>query len=649
MEGQRWRVPSFFTKFAGSVREKVDNDLNIRYFTKRQIKNITDNYNTELAKGGFSEVYKGRLDDGRPVAVKRLLGCCVEADAPMLVTELVPNGNLSDLLHGLSAQVRLSLDKRLQIASDVAEGLVYMHTSQSHPILHGDIKSENIFLDNNYMPKLSDFGISRLLSLSSKEYTRYVLGSIGYMDPEFCQTGRLSTKSDVYSFGVVLLELMTRRKAIDDNEKLLVKKFGLANTVSSRHELFDKDIAKTDQIMKVLDDIVDLALECVKFELEKRPDMREVSECLRKIQRTLEDKPCQIWAPLLIQRTPEEKHCQEIISSLKKTGFERFITKDRIYKMTDNFRSFPTEYFMGNICRGNLGGIPSMAIIKMPFEIHSSVSKAFTNQMVLHSALDHQNVVKFAGCCLDGDVAILVYMSNYGWPSLGLHDILFGDGSNDIFFGDGSKNYFLKELEGLGNKNLTFNFDERLRTAKSIAKGLCDLHSLGIVHGDIRTASVLVVNGIPKNGLMHNVQIKVSGIGASVYFSMAEAAHETIKAEENNGYIDPIFLKTGVLKKYADVYSFGVVLLELFTGKKVSNQIRNCRLEELWDNTNCSHIQSTRTLAFRCLDPNVKSRPTFLEAVKVFECAMTGIYSDRCDGNFCDGFYDGVCAARKIG
>lgn len=199
MEEQRQQLQFLFGKFADSVILYADNDLNIRCFTEKQIESITDNYNTVLGKGGFSVVYKGRLDDGRSVAVKkyiftskkkeftkeviiqsqfshrniiRLLGCCVEADAPMLVTEFAPDGNLSDFLHGSNPhRDHLSLDRRLQIASDVAEALVYMHTSQSHPILHGDIKPENIFLDNKYMPKLSDFGISRLLSIGSDGYT----------------------------------------------------------------------------------------------------------------------------------------------------------------------------------------------------------------------------------------------------------------------------------------------------------------------------------------------------------------------------------------------------------------------------------------------------------------------------------------------
>ncbi|KAK3152822.1 hypothetical protein QOZ80_2BG0164020 [Eleusine coracana subsp. coracana] len=385
MEEQRQQLQLLFSKFASSVIVKTDNDLNIRCFTEKQIESITDNYNTVLGKGGFSVVYQGRLDDGRPVAVKkyifttkkkefmkeviiqsqfshrnivRLLGCCVEADAPMLVTEFAPNGNLSDLLHGLNPhQVRLSLDTRLQMASDVAEALVYMHTSQSHPILHGDIKPENIFLDNKYMPKLSDFGISRLISMDSDEYTGYVIGSMGYIDPVFCQTGRLTTKSDVYSFGVVLLELVTREKAINDDRYALVKTFGRAHTKSSRHELLDKEITMTD--MRVLDDIVNLALECVKFELEERPEMRDVFECLRKIQRS------------------KEARRQKIISSFQQSGYERFIAKEQINKMTNNFKSNPTECFMGKIYRGASGIIPCLAI-EMYFNVHGEVVKEFS-------------------------------------------------------------------------------------------------------------------------------------------------------------------------------------------------------------------------------------------------------------------------------
>ncbi|GJM90976.1 hypothetical protein PR202_ga07307 [Eleusine coracana subsp. coracana] len=522
--------------------------------------------------------------------IVKLLGCCVEADAPMLITEFVPKGNLSDLLHHLNAdEVPLPLDTRLQIASGIAEALVYMHTSQSHPILHGDIKPEKIFLDNNYVPKLSDFGISRLLSMSSDEYTGYVIGSMGCIDPEFCRTGRLSTKSDVYSFGVVLLELTTRRKAIDLDINFLAKTFSSANTKSSRHEYFDKEIAATESI-EVLDDIVNLALECVKFELEKRPEMRDVSQCIRKIQ-----------------KTQEEKRRQEIISSLQRS-FKRFITREKINNIINDFKNNPTECFMGKIYRGTSGKISCLAI-EMSFNVRDEVLKEFYHQIILHSKVKHENVVKFEGCCMDGDSPILVYES----ANASLHDILFRGGTI----------------------NCTIDCLERYKIAVSIAKGLSYLHSLGIVHGDVRTANMLVTNDIPKfKVLLFNVQIKVSGIGASVYFSMVKAAHERIKAE-NNGYMDPRFLESGVFNKETDIYSLGVVLLELFTGRMVSNRIRKYRIEELWENAVCYHIKETRKIISRCLDPDVSRRPKLEEVITWFREEQRHFWNDRLDGHFC--------------
>ncbi|GJM90977.1 hypothetical protein PR202_ga07308 [Eleusine coracana subsp. coracana] len=418
---------------------------------------------------------------------------------------------------------------------------------------------------------------------------------MGYIDPVFCQTGRLTTKSDVYSFGVVLLELVTRKKAINDDRYALVKSFGRAHTKSSRHELLDKEITMAD--VRVLDDIVNLALECVKFELEERPEMRDVFECLRKIQRS------------------KEARRQKIISSFQQSGYERFIAKEQINKMTNNFKSNPIECFMGKIYRGASGIIPCLAM-EMYFNVHGELVKEFSRQMTLHSKVNHENVVKFEGCCIDGDYPILVYDS----AKASLHDILFCDGSIAC----------------------TINSEARLGIAISIAEGLSYLHSIGIVHGDVRTANILVMD-IPKSEvLVTNVRIKVSGIGASVYLSMVENAHERIKAQENIGYIDPRFLKSGVLTKGADVYSLGVVLLELFTGKMVSNYIRYSRIEELWDKEVCYHIERTKRIIFRCLDPDVSRRPKLEEAIRCFRGEHFGLYGDRLDGYFCND----NCAAR---
>jgi serine/threonine protein kinase len=153
-------------------------------------------------------------------------------------------------------------------------------------VIHGDIKPANILLDDMLNAKLSDFGISRLVNTENTLYTLNVIGSIGYMDPLFALNGRLTAKSDVYSFGVVLVELITRKKAgAEDGEVGLVESFtqALAKGIRRVREMFDAEIAIPGDV-KAVEEIGKLAGKCLRLELNKRPDMLEIAERLRKIK-----------------------------------------------------------------------------------------------------------------------------------------------------------------------------------------------------------------------------------------------------------------------------------------------------------------------------------------------------------------------------
>jgi len=306
------RMNQLFQRNGGSVLEKVDN---IRIFTKEELKKITKNNSHILGKGGSGYVYKGTLEDSTMVAVKasievsealkedftneviiqsqmihkniiKLLGCCLEVDVPMLVYEFASNGNLYDVLHGkANRHLPLSLDLRLDIATESAEGLKYMHSSTNHTIRHGDVKSANILLDGNFMPKISDFGTSKLLG-RDEDFTMFVVGSMGYIDPVFHQTGLLTRKSDVYSFGVVLLELICRKPTIyDEHCSLIIEFHRVLVKNNSGRAMFDKDISVTEEDVFVLDEIGKLAVECLNEKVEDRPDMKEVAEQLLMLRR----------------------------------------------------------------------------------------------------------------------------------------------------------------------------------------------------------------------------------------------------------------------------------------------------------------------------------------------------------------------------
>ncbi|XP_038693941.1 serine/threonine-protein kinase PBS1-like [Tripterygium wilfordii] len=218
-------------------------------FTFRELAAATENFRPEsfLGEGGFGRVYKGRLEStGQVVAVKQLdtnglqgnreflvevlmlsllhhpnlvnlIGYCADGEQRLLVYEFMPSGSLEDHLHDLPPDKEpLDWNTRMKIAAGAAKGLEYLHDKARPPVIYRDFKSANILLDEDFQPKLSDFGLAKLGPVGDNSHvSTRVMGTYGYCAPEYAMTGQLTVKSDVYSFGVVFLELITGRKAID--------------------------------------------------------------------------------------------------------------------------------------------------------------------------------------------------------------------------------------------------------------------------------------------------------------------------------------------------------------------------------------------------------------------------------------------------
>jgi serine/threonine protein kinase len=295
---------------------KVDT---VRILTEKEIKRATDNYNEDrvIGCGGQGMVYKGTLDDQKEVAIKkskvinndcreefvneiiilsqinhrnivRLIGCCLDVDVPMLVYEFVSRGTLSEFIHSADhKRSPIPLGLRLKIATQSAEALAYLHSSTSRTILHGDVKSANILLDDQLNAKVADFGASTLKSMDESEFIMFVHGTLGYLDPESFISHCLTDKSDVYSFGVVLLELMTRKRAIytdNFNEKQsLSYSFPLKFHQKNYRTMLDPEIIE-DAGMAVLEKMAELAVHCLRPRGDDRPTMKEVAERLHMIR-----------------------------------------------------------------------------------------------------------------------------------------------------------------------------------------------------------------------------------------------------------------------------------------------------------------------------------------------------------------------------
>nr|XP_048335400.1 probable LRR receptor-like serine/threonine-protein kinase At4g29180 [Ziziphus jujuba var. spinosa] len=213
-------------------------------FSHEEVLEITNNLEKVIGKGGFGTVYHGCMKNGKQVAVKMLslstcqgyrefqmeaelsmrthhrnlvafVGYCDDADDRLaLIYEYMANGNLKRYLSERSRD--LSWEKRLRIAIDAAQGLEYLHHGCNPPVVHRDVKTANILLTQNLDAKIADFGLSKLLRSNepTDHVTNLVMGTVGYLDPEYRTHNRLNEKSDVYSFGVVLLELITGQTAV---------------------------------------------------------------------------------------------------------------------------------------------------------------------------------------------------------------------------------------------------------------------------------------------------------------------------------------------------------------------------------------------------------------------------------------------------
>ncbi|XP_074318832.1 wall-associated receptor kinase-like 2 [Silene latifolia] len=279
-----------------------------------EIEKAINNYDPSLVLDGIeSTVYKGVMED-QVVAVKvptdfqlnsdfidlylteaatamvmnhenliKVYGCCLETYIPIMVYEYFPNGSLFNLLHVNNNRIKWC--DRLRVATDTAYALSYMHTALSRPIVHRNVRSFSILLDQSFHAKLSNFGYSVTLTPGETTQRWPVLGTPGYIDPEYVETKKVTEKCDVYSFGVLLLELLTGKQPIVMalHETDLVDVFVSAVENNSMAEMIDSGVleeARDDLIRQV----ARLALTCVAKKGEERPNMISIVQQLWKMQ-----------------------------------------------------------------------------------------------------------------------------------------------------------------------------------------------------------------------------------------------------------------------------------------------------------------------------------------------------------------------------
>lgn len=277
------------------------------------LRNVTKNFahENELGRGGFGVVYKGQLDDGTKIAVKRmesgvisnkaldefqaeiavlskvrhrhlvsLLGYSTEGPERILVYEYLPQGALSrHLFHWKNFKLEpLSWKRRLNIALDVARGMEYLHSLAHQSFIHRDLKSSNILLGDDFRAKVSDFGLVKLAPDGDKSVITRLAGTFGYLAPEYAVTGKITTKADVFSYGVVLMELLTGLMALDEDrpeesQYLAAWFWSIRSNKEKLMAAVDPALNANEETFETISVIAELAGHCTAREPSQRPDM----------------------------------------------------------------------------------------------------------------------------------------------------------------------------------------------------------------------------------------------------------------------------------------------------------------------------------------------------------------------------------------
>ncbi|KAD3337414.1 hypothetical protein E3N88_32934 [Mikania micrantha] len=555
------------------------------------IKCITNKEDTQGEQGFIAEIET--LSTCMHPNIVSLLGFCHEPPHMILVYELLSNGSLDDYLGTQGKMANLTWVQRIKICIDIARGLNYIHTimENKQKIIHRDIKSANILLDDTWKAKIADFGLSKLHPLdhmASTMVTNQIAGTPFYLDPEYERTGKLKKESDVYSFGVVLFEIMSGRLAYDpvftyENEK------GLAPIVRQHYE--------KGTIKEMVDNVLN---EESTFTLSKGPNQDSLKTFSVIGYKCLAEK--QVHRPsiqFVIEELEKALKFQETqIDSLQ-------ISFEEIRLATQNFKSIIGKGGFGNVYKGEIlhvnGRSTPIAVKRLQAE-HGQGEKEFLTELQILFEYKHKNIIGLLGYCNENKEKILVYE----YASKGSLDMLLKDAS--------------------------LTWTQRLKIGIDVATGLNFLHGgvYFVIHRDMKSSNILLTN---------DWNTKITDFGLSVITTVNHDIDFVVDTPCGTfGYIDPECIRRGFVTREDDIYSFGVVLFEMMCGSfvfeyggkfvtLVKHHYKEGKLDELVlksikDKIMPKSLATYQRIAYECLHNDRAKRPTISELISQLKKAL---------------------------
>ncbi|KAG5560741.1 hypothetical protein RHGRI_003920 [Rhododendron griersonianum] len=567
-----------------------------RFFPLHEILIATKDFDDALVvgTGGFGKVYKGIIDDGTTttvVAIKRLnaestqgaeefwtevkllsklrhthlvslIGYCNEWPEMILVYEYIARGTLANLLYKASREEsgksisHLTWEQRLNICLGAARGLDYLHNGTKQRIIHRDVKSTNILLDENLVAKVSDFGLSKCITshttttTTATHVSTNVKGTIGYLDPDYFFTNRLTKKSDVYAFGVVLLEVLCGRPPVDtrlEEEQISLILWAQMYIRKGKLDRIIDPSLNGETTPHSLKCFAELASKCLHTQPKERPTMSEVVESL-EIALVSHERKGRLQGTIAkafqgIKLVP--KGMNRWWRAGKGSGSNGLITHFPRFSLAE-IRAATNDFNEGLLISLDgffslyegcmMGGTIVVAIKRFKLKTARSLQE-FSAEIQVQSLTRHPNIVTLIGFCDEKHELILVYeyMVN-GTLETHLHET-----ENDPVF-----------------------WKKRIEICIDIARGLEYLHTnveQQVIHRDIKPSNIF---------LDDKWVAKVAAFEHSIPITASIPTDQGFETGVCGtlGYIDPESYFYGKFTRKADVYSFGVVLLEVLCAKK---------------------------------------------------------------------------------
>ncbi|GAY34831.1 hypothetical protein CUMW_013580 [Citrus unshiu] len=580
----------------------------------------------------------------------KIHGCCVEGDQLLLVYEYMENNSLARALFGReNCELELDWPTRQKICLGIARGLAFLHEESRFKIVHRDIKATNVLLDRDLNPKISDFGLAKLDEEDKTHISTRIAGTIGYMAPEYALWGYLTYKADVYSFGIVALEIvsgknnMSYASALEFDCTCLLDWACHLQLDGKLVELVDERLGSKYN-KEEAERMIKVSLLCTNASPSLRPTMSEVvnmlegktaipdmipeagsysqdlrfkalrdQKGLRRSQNSTATQSQHSISAEFNQASSSTSAAQDLYEineeSYKKykvirDGFMKesdlqtiSFTLKQIKAATNNFDSAKKigEGGFGPVYKGQLADGTIIAVKQLSSKSRQG-NREFLNEIAMISCLQHPNLVKIHGCCVEGDQLLLVYeyMEN---------------------------NSLAHALFGGENSRLKLNWSVRQKICLGIARGLAFLHEesrFKIVHRDIKATNVL---------LDRDLNPKISDFGLAK-LDEEEKTHISTRVAGTIGYMAPEYALWGYLTYKADVYSFGVVALEIVSGKYnmsyVPDSNCSCLLDWLVDprlGSEFNKVEAEKMIkvALLCTNVSPSLRPTMSEVVSMLE------------------------------